>query len=153
MGFSRQMTKHDRDCVEQAMEITGVSQWRDRSMKTLSGGQRQRVYLAMTVAQETPLLLWDEPTTFLDIHYRLSIMELAKQLNQAGKTMIMTLHDLSDALTVAHRVCLMDRRGTICVTGTPEQVFQSGQLDRIFSVRSEQVQLRSGNTAYVFTSG
>lgn len=153
LGFSRQMTAHDWDCVERAMELTGVSPWRTRPMAALSGGQRQRVYLAMTVAQETPLLLWDEPTTFLDINYRLSIMDLARQLNREGKTIVMTLHDLSDALTVSDRVCLMDAQGTVCMTDTPQRVFQSGAVDRVFSVRSQQVRLPSGDAAYVFTNG
>ena len=152
LGFSRQMAAHDRELIRQAMELTGVAQWRHRSVRALSGGERQQVYLAMTVAQETPLLLLDEPTTFLDINNRLAIMGLVKQLNQTGKTIVMTLHDLSDALTVAHRVCLMDRNGTICMTDTPERIFASGAIDRVFGVRSEQVRLRSGRETYVFTS-
>lgn len=151
LGFSRKMTAHDRLCVERAMEMTGVAQWREKKLKALSGGQRQRVYLAMTVAQETPLLLWDEPATYLDVNNRLWIMELAKELNRAGKTIVMTLHDLSDALTVSHRVCLMDAAGGIRGTGVPEELFRSGEIDLVFGVRSEQVRLRSGAVSYVFT--
>lgn len=151
MGFSRRMTAHDRRQVSQAMAVTGIGPWRERRLKQLSGGQCQRAYLAMTVAQETPLLLWDEPTTYLDIHNRLSIMELAKELNRRGKTIVMTLHDLSDALTVSHRVCLMDETGAVCILDTPEAVFRSGEIDRVFSVQSEQVTLRSGRISYVFT--
>lgn len=152
LGFSRKMTPSDWEAVEWAMEFMGIGRWRERSITALSGGERQRVYLAMTVAQETPILLWDEPTTFLDIYHRLAIMERAKTLNQQGKTILMTLHDLSDALTVAHRVCLMDDQGNVCMTDTPEKVFQSGRIDEVFSVRSEQVRLRSGDAAYVFSS-
>ena len=153
LGFSRQMTARDKEQVEQAMEVTGTVHLRHKKMGQLSGGQRQRVYLAMTVAQETPLLLWDEPTTYLDISSRLTIMKLARKLNQAGKTIVMTLHDLSDALTVSHRVCLMDSGGEAVMTASPEQLFQSGEIDRIFGIRSERVRLQSGAAAYVFTSG
>lgn len=151
MGFSRQMTDMDKQFVARAMDITGISSWRDRRLRQLSGGQCQRVYLTMTVAQGTPLLLWDEPTTYLDINNRLAIMELAKRLNRSGKTIVMTLHDLSDALTVSDRVCLMDERGSLLIVDTPESVFRSGEIDQVFSVRSEQVKLRSGDISYVFT--
>lgn len=150
LGFSRQMTARDRERVEWAMEITGVSGWRDKKLRQLSGGQCQRVYLAMTVAQDTPLLLWDEPATYLDVNSRLAVMELAQELNRAGKTVVMTLHDLADALTVSHRVCLMDEKGVVRMTAPPGEVFASGELDRVFSVRSEQVRLHSGGISYVF---
>lgn len=153
LGFSRQMNARDRELVEMAMEVTGVLPLRHKRMGQLSGGQRQRVYLAMTVAQETPLLLWDEPTTYLDINSRLKIMELAKILNQQGKTIVMTLHDLSDALTVSHRVCLLDERGEVVITDRPEKVFQSGEINRVFGVWSERVRLESGEENYVFTLG
>lgn len=151
LGFSRQMTARDREQVEWAMEVTGITQWWHKRLKQLSGGQCQRVYLAMTVAQETPLLLWDEPTTYLDISSRLSIMELARTLNRAGKTVVMTLHDLSDALAVSDRVCLMDGTGAVRMTAPPEEMFRSGEIDRVFGVRSEQVRLQSGAVSYVFT--
>ena len=153
LGFSRQMTAHDREQVDRAMEITEVTQWRHKKLRQLSGGQRQRVYLAMTVAQETPLLLWDEPATYLDVGSRLAVMELARRLNQSGKTVVMTLHDLSDALTVSHRVCLMDGAGTVVMAAPPEAVYRSGALDRVFSVRTEQVRSPSGGVAYLFAPG
>lgn len=150
LGFSRQMTAHDREQTDRAMEAAGVAAWRHRKLRQLSGGQRQRVYLAMTVAQETEVLLWDEPATYLDVGGRLAVMELARRLNREGKTVVMTLHDLSDALTVSHRVCLMDERGGVVMTAPPEEVFRSGALDRVFSVRAEQVRRPSGGVAYVF---
>lgn len=152
LGFSRQMTRLDREKLEEAMEVTGVAQWRRRRVSELSGGQRQRVYLAMTVAQDTPILLWDEPTTYLDVNNRLELMELARTLNRMGRTLIMTLHDLADALTVSHRVCLMDRAGGVAAIGTPDEVFESGAIDRVFEVHSERVCLRSGGISYIFTS-
>ncbi len=152
LGFSRQMTGQDKARLEEAMELTGVAQWRRKRVGQLSGGQQQRVYLAMTVAQDTPILLWDEPTTYLDVNNRLEIMELAKTLNRAGRTVVMTLHDLADALMVSHRVCLMDGEGAVAALGTPEEVFSSGEIDRVFHVHAERVQLQSGMMSYIFTS-
>lgn len=151
LGFSRQMSARDKEQVEWSMELTGVADWRHKRLKQLSGGQRQRVYLAMTVAQETPLLLWDEPTTYLDIGSRLAIMELAQTLNKLGKTVVMTLHELSDAMTFSHRVCLMDGGGAVAMTAPPQAVFRSGALERVFGVRAEEVCLQSGERSYVFT--
>ena len=151
LGFSRQMTAHDRAQVDRALEVTGVTGWRPKKLRQLSGGQRQRVYLAMTVAQDTTVLLWDEPATYLDVGSRLSVMELARQLNQSGKTVVMTLHDLSDALTLSDRVCLLDGDGQLVMTAPPGEVFRSGALDRVFSVRTEQVRLSGGGLSYVFT--
>lgn len=150
MGFSRKMSPRDREMVDYAMELTGTADWRDRRLKELSGGQRQRVYLAMTVAQEAPLLLWDEPTTYLDVNYRLELLELARSLNRAGKTVVMTLHDLSDALTVSRRVCLMDREGEVVLAAPPEEVFASGAIDAVFGVRSEMVRSAGGTVSYLF---
>lgn len=152
LGFSRQMNKLDKERLEEAMELTGVAQWRSKRVSQLSGGQRQRVYLAMTVAQDTPVLLWDEPTTYLDVNNRLELMELAQTLNRAGRTIVMTLHDLADALTVSHRVCLMDGEGCVAALGTPEEVFSDGGIDRVFQVHSERVYLCSGAASYIFTS-
>lgn len=152
LGFSRQMTRLDKNRMEEAMELTGVTQWREKRVSQLSGGERQRVYLAMTVAQDTPILLWDEPTTYLDVNNRLELMELAQTLNRTGRTVVMTLHDLADALTVSHRVCLMDRDGSVAALGTPEEVFASGAIDRVFQIHSERVCLQSGTTSYIFTS-
>lgn len=152
LGFSRQMSKLDHQKLEEAMELTGVAQWRKRRVSQLSGGQRQRVYLAMTVAQDTPFLLWDEPTTYLDVNNRLELMELARTLHRTGRTLIMTLHDLADALTVSDRVCLLDRSGDVAALGTPDEVFSGGAIDRVFEVHSERVCLHSGEISYVFTS-
>ena len=71
------------------------------SLRELSGGERQRVYLAMQLAQDAPILLLDEPTTYLDIEYQLSLMELLQKLKREGKTIIMVLHDLQQALSTA----------------------------------------------------
>ena len=107
----------------------------------------------MTVAQDTPLLLWDEPATYLDVNHRLAILELVRKLNREGRTVVMTLHDLADALTVSHRVALMDGMGKLVQVDSPEGLFSSGAIDRVFGMRSEQVRLADGSAAYVFTNG
>lgn len=113
------------------MEVTELA---ERMLPTLSGGQRQRVYLAMALAQDTPVVLLDEPTTFLDVGAQTRLMAQARQLAALGKTVVMVLHDLSQALRRADQVLVLDG-GALAAAGTPEEVFSSGVLNRVFSVK------------------
>lgn len=149
LGFSRRLSARDRAAVENAMSLTGTAEWRGQKLSQLSGGQRQRVYLAMTAAQDTPLLLWDEPTTYLDAASRLMVMQVARQLRDSGKTILMTLQDIPEALTVSDRICLMDDSGSLRLMGRPDEVSRSDAIRQIFGFVPEQVTLQSGRTAYV----
>lgn len=113
------------------MQVTELA---DRMLPTLSGGQRQRVYLAMALAQDTPVILLDEPTTFLDVGAQMQLMAQARQLASLGKTVVMVLHDLPQALRRADQVLVLSG-GRLADAGTPEEVFSSGVLDRVFSVK------------------
>lgn len=139
---------NDKEIIENAMETAGVQDLRDKSLNQLSGGERQRAFIAMALAQDTDLLMLDEPTTFLDINHQLDIMNLVKKLNNQGKTIIMVLHDLNLALHNSHSILLM-KRGEIVKYGTPEEVAESGEIDRIFNVRTTPVIL-DNKTYYVF---
>lgn len=139
---------NDKAIVENAMETAGVQNLRNKNLNQLSGGERQRAFIAMTLAQDTELLMLDEPTTFLDINHQLDIMNLVKKLNNQGKTIIMVLHDLNLALHNSHSVLLMNQ-GKIIKYGTPAQVAESGEINRIFSVKTTPVVLEN-KTYYVF---
>ena len=105
-----------------AMEVTNVTQYRDRELSRLSGGQRQRVWIAMALAQGTETLFLDEPTTYLDIRYQIEILELVKKLNREyGMTIIMVLHDINQAIYFSDRIIgLCD--GKVIVQGDPNEV-------------------------------
>ena len=103
------------------------------SLRELSGGERQRVYLAMQLAQDAPILLLDEPTTYLDIEYQLSLMELLQRLKSEGKTIIMVLHDLQQALKYSDRIIAIDA-GKEIYTGTPQEMLEKGILKKVFHV-------------------
>ena len=149
LGFSRKLTEKDRAAIEHAIALTGTEALRHKNVRTLSGGERQRVYLAMTIAQETDVVLLDEPGTYLDIGSRFEVMEIAKKLCNRGAAVIMTLHDLSDAMAFSDRICLMDRTGVIRADGTPDAIYASGLLNDIFSVTAHKVSV-AGTTQYVF---
>jgi iron complex transport system ATP-binding protein len=106
----------------------------DRSVDELSGGQRQRVWLALALAQQTPLLLLDEPTTFLDIAYQLEVLELLKHLNEvAGKTVVMVLHDINMACEYAHRLFAL-RDGKMVAEGDPQEVLTADLIRTVFGI-------------------
>jgi ABC-type cobalamin/Fe3+-siderophores transport system ATPase subunit len=103
LGLSRHMTAADREAVELAMERTGVSAWRERNLRELSGGERQRVYIAMALCQESGNLLLDEPSAWLDAPRQFELLELFKSLAAEGKTVVMVLHELAQAMPTPTR--------------------------------------------------
>ncbi|TRW99383.1 ABC transporter ATP-binding protein [Paracoccus sp. M683] len=107
-GFLRQWSKADEAAVTSAMRITGTTEFADRPVESLSGGQRQRVWIAMALAQETGIVLLDEPTTYLDLRYQVEVMELlASLVHHHGRTIVTVLHDLNFALQFADRIAFL----------------------------------------------
>lgn len=135
-SLMRQWTTEDEAAVNRALVITGVDQLADRTLGTLSGGQRQRCWIAMTLAQETPLILLDEPTTFLDLRYQLEILELMVELtHHHGRTVVAVLHDLNQAAAHADHLVLL-REGHVHAEGPPEAVFTANNIEAVFGVAS-----------------
>lgn len=135
LGLSRQLRPADRAAVDRAMEDTGVAAWADRDLRELSGGERQRVYLAMALAQETDVIFLDEPTTYLDLGRQFEVLDLVGALNARGKTVVMVLHDLAQALGYSRQVILMEQ-GRLVLCADPEALFESGKIDEVFGVRT-----------------
>lgn len=107
-GFLRQWTAADEQAVEHALAVTGTRDFAARPVDSLSGGQRQRCWIAMALAQETPVILFDEPTTFLDLHYQVEVMALLASLtHEHGRTVVAVLHDLNFALQYADRLVFL----------------------------------------------
>lgn len=135
-GFFGTQSPADRKAVEWALEVTGVQDLRNKQVDSLSGGQRQRAWIALALAQETNLLLLDEPTTYLDLAYQIELLELLKRLNQeTGKTIAMVLHDLNLAAQYAHRLFVV-HGGGIMAQGSPRQVLTSDLLQQVFGLRA-----------------
>ncbi|GAA0516965.1 ABC transporter ATP-binding protein [Tatumella terrea] len=119
-GFLRQWSEADEQAVTEAMRLTGTESLADQQVENLSGGQRQRCWIAMTLAQQTPTILLDEPTTFLDLRYQVEILELLRDLTlYHHRTVIMVLHDLNFAVNYADTLVFM-KQGRLCaVTDDP----------------------------------
>ena len=134
LGFSRRLTKEDEAIVAKAMELADVADLAHRELKTLSGGQRQRAYLAMALAQDTDVILLDEPATHLDLSRQFELLELIGSLKNTGKTIVMVLHDLDHALRYSdHLILLQD--GNLVQTGPPKELLKSGCLAQVFGIR------------------
>ncbi|MBR7147414.1 MAG: ABC transporter ATP-binding protein [Firmicutes bacterium] len=143
LGFPRRYRSTDFDIARTALERMGIGDLEDSLMSMLSGGTRQKVYIAMALAQDTPIILMDEPTTFLDISYQLQMMEQARMLADEGKAVVMVLHDLPLALEHADQLVVMDH-GTVVAAGCPETVYHGGYLNEVFGVNVKRVETVDG---------
>lgn len=131
------LTPKDREVIEWALEVTGISDYRYRAVDALSGGQRQRVWIAMALAQETDIILLDEPTTYLDLSHQLEVLELLKYLNEEeNRTIVMVIHDLNHAARFAHHMVAM-KDGVILKEGTAKDVMTPMVLRSVFNIDVE----------------
>ncbi|MYA61124.1 MAG: ABC transporter ATP-binding protein, partial [Dehalococcoidia bacterium] len=130
----RQWSGEDENAVERALSATGVSDLRWRPLGSLSGGQRQRAWLAMALAQQTSVLLLDEPTTFLDIAHQAETLELLGEMNRReGRTIVMALHNLGQACRYADFVVVM-KDGRIVAAGSPEETIDAELARNVFEL-------------------
>ena len=130
----RQWSDDDSAAVDAAMAATGVTDLAGRTVGELSGGQRQRVWLALVLAQDTPVLLLDEPTTFLDISHQLEVLRLCRRLHRTGNyTLVTVLHELSLAFRFADHVIAM-KDGRIVAQGPPEQIATPELMKEIYGI-------------------
>ncbi len=137
-NWFQQWSREDEYIVEQALIKTNLTLFADRPVDTLSGGQRQRAWIAMALAQETNVLLLDEPTTYLDLSYQMDVLDLLDDLNAEGRTIVMVLHDLNQAARYADTIVAL-RGGQIVAQGTPEQVMTIMNILQVFGIEAQVV--------------
>ncbi|WP_205614281.1 ABC transporter ATP-binding protein [Streptomyces dangxiongensis] len=138
-GLLRQWSAQDERVVQESMRQTGVDGLADRYVDELSGGQRQRVWIAMALAQETPLLLLDEPTTYLDIQHQIDVLDLCAELHETqGRTLVAVLHDLNHAARYAtHLIAL--RGGEVVAEGAPGDIVTAELVEEVFGLRCQVI--------------
>ncbi|MFI6349229.1 ABC transporter ATP-binding protein [Streptomyces sp. NPDC050560] len=139
-GLLRQWSSEDERVVRESMESTGIAELADRYVDELSGGQRQRVWIAMALAQQTPLLLLDEPTTYLDIQHQIDVLDLCAELHEEqGRTLVAVLHDLNHAARYAtHLVALRD--GRVVAEGAPSDIVTAKLVDDVFGLACQVIE-------------
>ena len=135
-GFGK-LKDEDKDIINWALEKTRILEFRDRPIEALSGGQRQRAWIAMALAQETDILLLDEPTTYLDLAHQLEVLNLLEELNKKeGRTIVMVIHELNNAARFADHMIGV-KKGKIVCQGTAHEVMTKENLREIFNIDAE----------------
>lgn len=125
----------DIELVDRAIALTGLDDLRLKPVAELSGGQRQRAFIAMALAQDTPYVMLDEPTTFLDIRHQVETLDLVRQLHDAGRTSIVVLHDIAQAARYGDRLVVM-HAGKIVAEGKPESVITEEMIAQVYGLKS-----------------
>ncbi|MBQ8357430.1 MAG: ABC transporter ATP-binding protein [Clostridia bacterium] len=134
--------------VDQRVAELGLSSLADRPVNTLSGGERQKVFLAMLLTQDTPILLLDEPTTYMDLSFVARFFDILKKERARGKTFLLVMHDVSDALWLADRVVVL-AKGALAFCGTPHEALEQCIPEKQFGLTRYTAQ-RGEKTAYFF---
>ena len=148
INFAARPGKNDFDAVQEAMLSVGIQSLAEAYVDRISGGERQKAYLAMVLAQQTPLILLDEPTTYMDASCKAEFMHLLAQIcRKEGKTLLIVTHDLELAVTYADRVLLLDA-GELVFDGDADTCIAEGAIEKIFGVK--QHVLYEENRRYVF---
>ncbi len=130
----RQDSPEDRLAVDEVMELTQIAQLADRPLERLSGGQRQRAWIAMVLAQDTPLVFLDEPTTYLDLSHSIEVLSLVRRLaDETGRTVVMVLHDLNLAARYSDCLVVM-KRGEVVTVGSPIEALSEQLLSDVFDL-------------------
>lgn len=130
-----QASEEDERIVAQSLALAAMTEFADRGIEQLSGGQRQRAWIAMALAQQTPLLLLDEPTTYLDITHQLEVLKLLRRLNTSeGRTIVMVLHDLNQAARFSDYIVALGDGGVVAA-GPPREVMTEEIIDEVFGLK------------------
>ncbi len=151
--FMKSMSKEDYAAVEEAMEFMGITSLADRCVDELSGGQRQRVWIALALAQQTDILLLDEPTTFLDIAYQIEILDMLTDLNRKRKTtIVMVLHDINLSARYADYLFAM-KDGRLKAEGTPKEIITPKLIKDIYGLDCDVMSDPVSNSPMILPKG
>lgn len=136
-SWLKQWSEEDERCVMEALAATNMSEFSERTVDSLSGGQRQRAWIAMTLAQNTPVILLDEPTTYLDMSHQIEILDLLFDLNRhSGRTVVMVLHDMNLACRYSDNIVAV-KDGEIFASGEPETVMTVDTVAQVFGLDAQ----------------
>lgn len=151
LGYPRRYRQEDLNAANSAIAQLGISELADVKLANLSGGQRQKVYIAMALAQDTDVVLLDEPTAFLDAASQLLMLHHAQMLCKNGKTVLIVLHDITQAMQFADSLLVMSH-GEVAAVGNPQKIFSSGILNSVFDITVKRV-LSDGIWRYYYEEG
>lgn len=150
LGYPRKYRARDIEMAKQAIEWAGLKGETETLVSRLSGGMQQKVYIAMALAQDTDVILMDEPTTYLDVAHQLRLMEMVKNLANEGKTIAMVLHDLTQAMQIADELVVM-KEGKIISKGNSEEIYANKSLEEAFGVKIRKLQTEEGENIWHYS--
>lgn len=142
LGISRKLSQVDKHAVTAALKKTDTYRFSERCVNELSGGERQRVHIAMLLAQDTPYILLDEPTAYLDIANRFSVFRLLQAIKDEGKCVIAVLHELDSALKYSDEIIVLND-GKAIIKGSTDDIMNSGYIESVFGVACKAVDIDS----------
>lgn len=152
-SFFKGLGKKDYEAVEEALEIMGITSLANHSVDQLSGGQRQRVWIAMALAQQTDILLLDEPTTFLDISYQVEILDLLTDLNRKmGTTIVMVLHDINLSARYADHLFAL-HKGKLIAEGAPSDIITEALIRQVFELDCKVISDPVSDSPFIVPKG
>ncbi len=152
-SFFKGLSKKDYDAVDEALDIMGITELANRSVDELSGGQRQRVWIAMALAQQTDILLLDEPTTFLDISYQVEILDLLTDLNKKrSTTIVMVLHDINLSARYADYIFAL-QKGKLIAEGAPSDIITVSLIKQVFDLDCMVIRDPVSNSPFIVPKG
>ncbi len=152
-SFFKGLGKKDYEAVEEALEIMGITSLANHSVDQLSGGQRQRVWIAMALAQQTDILLLDEPTTFLDISYQVEILDLLTDLNRKmGTTIVMVLHDINLSARYADHLFAL-HKGKLIAEGAPSDIITEALIRQVFDLDCKVIRDPVSDSPFIVPKG
>lgn len=152
-SFLKGLDKKDYEAVEEALDIMGITELANQSVDELSGGQRQRVWIAMALAQQTDILLLDEPTTYLDISYQVEILDLLTDLNRKrGTTIVMVLHDINLSARYADYIFAV-KNGNLIAEGKPMDVITEELMHEVFALSCQVIKDPVSDSPFIVPKG
>ena len=138
LDYPRRYKKEDFEIAKQAIKMMGLYDIKDRYLAELSGGQKQKTYIAMALCQSSPVILMDEPTTYLDIAHQIKLCGIIKELADMEKTVVTVLHDLPLAMRICDSWCVM-QNGEIMFSGSPDEAVSSGVIEQVFEIKMRKL--------------
>lgn len=147
LGLLDSFSEKDEKMIENAMEITDVLKFKNKSIREISGGERQRVFIARAIAQEPEIILLDEPTSNLDLKYQIEILDIIEKMRKEGKTIIISMHDVNLAIKYCSRLALLSS-GKIYAIGKPDEIIDEKSISEVYGIEGKII--RNGNNRIVF---
>ncbi|MGC9137910.1 MAG: ABC transporter ATP-binding protein [Thermoplasmata archaeon] len=148
IGFFDSFTQRDYEIIRRSMEATGVSHLSMNSVREISGGEKQRMLIARALAQDTEILLMDEPTSNLDIKYQVEILELIEGIRRTGRAIMITMHDVNMAIRYCTRLALISK-GKIYSIGPPDNVINENSINMVYGINGKIIRNGDGKIVYI----